>query len=161
MPLFLPSTPKTNYNNEMKILTYFSKYNGAAVVIGDCYAQSSNLWLAVGDRDFYLATYDGSMCLEVKDRVNSNGVKVQLWECAGTPNANQRWNGFTDTFVWMNNNNDRCLDVTDGNTETGNQVQIWDCIECVEAINVCLITDSRNPGVTEIKARFSFITSLL
>ena len=121
------------------------------MVIGDCYAHPDNLWLNV---NVSITAYEGTMCLDVKDGVNSNGVKVQLWDCAAE-NTNQRWmNTKQNTLVWMNNNNDRCLDLTDGIIETGNQVQIWDCIECVDAFNVCLITDSRNLGVTEIKARF-------
>ena len=135
-----------------KILTYFSKYNGSPVVIGDCSGPDTT-WFGLDDTLF---AYDGSMCLDVTDGVDANGVKLQLWECAGSrgANLNQSWDWKWPDYHMIWTNHTRCVDLPDGNTETGNQAQMWDCVACVKAFNVCLITDSRNLGITQINARF-------
>ena len=145
------SLPRQKETITTKILTYFSKYNGSPLVIGDC-SDVENVWTYANDGS--IRAYNHSMCIDVTDGVNCNGVKLQLWECPGLANANQAWDWFDDLHMVWRTHKTRCVDLTDGNTETGNQVQLWDCIECVEAFNVCLITDSRNLGITSIKARF-------
>jgi hypothetical protein len=83
--------------------------------------------------------------------VNSNGVKLQIWDCWPN-NLNQQWYWTGDNHLaWTNHG--RCMDLTDGSLANGNKVQIWDCIGYVEADNGCLITDSCISGATAIKAR--------
>ena len=119
--------------------------------ISDCNGGDNQDWAL---NAYALTTYNGSMCLDVPNGDHSNGVPLQLWKCWPN-NPNQQW------FNWLNNRDylswvghNRCLDLTDGDVTNGNRVQIWHCKECVETLNVCLITDSRNPGTTTIKARF-------
>ena len=131
-----------------KILTYFSNSNGSPVVIGDCTGGDDQLWTF---KNGAVTAYGDTKCLDVTDGVNSNGVKLQIWDCR-LSNVTQQWYWTGDNHLaWTNHS--RCLD-TDGNLTNGNRVQIWDCNGCVEAFHVCLIADSRHTGATEIKARF-------
>ena len=98
-----------------------------------------------------ITTYNGTMCLDVPNGDDSNGVPVQLWACSPN-NPNQQWGSWWLHFSWVGHS--RCLDLTDGDFTNGNPIQIWDCKGCVETFNVFLITDSRNPATTPIKARF-------
>ncbi|KAG7091228.1 hypothetical protein E1B28_010279 [Marasmius oreades] len=72
----------------------------------------------------------GNKCLDVKDGVNQDGTKLQIWTCSDK-NPNQQWipvDGvlFNDfTFQWAGTN--KCIDLTDGNINDGNQIQIWTC----------------------------------
>ena len=87
--------------------------------------------------------YNGTKCLDVTDGEDSNGVKIQIWDCV-PGNVNQQWS-YVGSFhiTWADSN--RCLDVTNGN-----RVQIWDCGKCVETFQV-----RKNQSTS------SFITSLL
>ena len=152
MPLFPPPRRKTTIT---KVLTYFSNpngspFNGSAVFISECSGVRSQRWAI---KNTALTSYDGTMCLDVPNGDDSNGVEVQLWKCLPN-NPSQQWARWINEsyFVWVGHN--RCLDLTDGDFTNGNRVQISDCIKCVEAFNVCLITDSRILGATAIKARF-------
>ena len=130
------------------MLTYFSSYNGSPVVISDCNNDHNQLWTI---HDHAISAYNGSMCLEVTDGDNSDGAKVQIWGCS-PGNVNQQWD-YDRLFLFWGGKK-RCLDLTDGSTENGSRLQIWECLGCVEASNFCLITDSRDPESTTIKARF-------
>ncbi|KAK1218101.1 hypothetical protein PQX77_019232, partial [Marasmius sp. AFHP31] len=65
-------------------------------------------------------------CLDVKDGVNADGTKLQIWTC--TPGStNQLWISVNDfTFNWAGTN--KCIDLTDGDITDGNQLQIWSCV---------------------------------
>jgi len=116
------------------------------VVIGDCTGGDGQLWTF---KNGAVTAYGGTKCLEVTDGVNSNGVKLQIWDC-GSTNVNQQWFWASDNHLsWTNHG--RCLDLTDGNPANGNRVQIWDCNGCVEAFNTCLITDSCTQGQRQSK----------
>ncbi|KAK1231208.1 hypothetical protein PQX77_005678 [Marasmius sp. AFHP31] len=68
----------------------------------------------------------GDKCLDVKDGVNADGAKLQLWTCS-PGNTNQLWISVTDnTWNWAGTN--KCIDLTDGNISDGNQLQLWTCI---------------------------------
>ena len=123
------------------------------MVVDTCTHDESQLWIF---KNGTLATYGGTMCLDVTDGVNSNGVFIQVWEC--TPgNVNQQWELVIDddniNFLrWKDHG--RCLRPTYGDViRSVNVVLLWDCSQCVETFNVCLITDSRNP-VLLMQARF-------
>ncbi|KAJ7237422.1 ricin B lectin domain-containing protein [Mycena rebaudengoi] len=72
-------------------------------------------------------TFDGytisqnNFCWDVKDGVNTNGAKIQVWTCVNG-NTNQRFNHVGGDL------GNKCVDLTDGSVEDGNQLQIWDCI---------------------------------
>ena len=139
-PCFPVSRRKTTTT---KILTYFSN-NGAVPVVIDCFPHDpSQIW-TFNNSSGTLSAYDGKMCLDVKD---GTGVAFQLLECV-PGSDNQKWGSFFhNALSWLNHN--RCLERTNPIT-----VEFRDCNECVEASNVCLITDSRKPGARRTRARF-------
>ena len=138
-----------------KILTYFSNSNGSPIIIYDCTGEDDQRWSF--NNHGAITAYSGKKCLDVTDGVNSNGVKIQLWDCLEEKNVNQRWDygplvaQFANHLSWSSHW--RCLDLTDGDTTNGNRVQLWDTIVWVSAFNFCLITDSCNPVAAPINAR--------
>ena len=123
------------------------------MVLDDCTQNMQTLWHVSTSA---ITTYNGTMCLDVTDGVDSNGVKLQIWECSPT-NVNQQWtrtNNSDGSYRLEWTNHSRCLDLRNGKKRKGARIQIWDCIECVETFNFCPITDSRKPGATPIKVRF-------
>ena len=119
------------------------------MVITDCTGSDDQLWTF---KNGAVTAYGGTKCLDATDGVNSNGVKLQIWDCWPS-SVNQQWWWTGDNHLaWTNHG--RCIDLTDGQLANGNRVQIWDCNGCVEAFNICLITDSRIAEATAIKVRF-------
>lgn len=118
------------------------------MVIGDCSGGDNQLWTF---KNGAVTAYGGTKCLDATDGVNSNGVKLQLWDC--WPNSvNQQWWWTGDNHLaWTNHG--RCVDLTDGSLANGNRAQIWDCSGYVDAFSGHLITDSRTLGATPTKAR--------
>ena len=111
-----------------KILTSFSNSNGSPVVITDCTGSNDQLWTF---KNGAVTAYGGTKCLDATDGVNSNGVKLQIWDCWPS-SVNQQWWWTGDNHLaWTNHG--RCVDLTDGSLANGNRVQIWDCSGCVEA----------------------------
>ncbi|KAJ7245984.1 ricin B lectin domain-containing protein [Mycena rebaudengoi] len=88
-------------------LTASSNADGAPVIIHDCPVGAapsvSHTWVAAAGvgKPGALKIF-GDKCLDVKDGVNADGTKLQIWTPA-------------------------CVDVTNGNVTTGNVMQIWDC----------------------------------
>ncbi|KAF7369740.1 hypothetical protein MVEN_00305700 [Mycena venus] len=67
----------------------------------------------------------GNKCIDVKDGVNADGTKLQIWTCTAG-NKNQLWISETDdTFRWAGTN--KCIDLTDGKITDGNVLQIYTC----------------------------------
>ncbi|KAJ8080057.1 hypothetical protein PM082_016884 [Marasmius tenuissimus] len=107
--------------------------DGAPVVIHDCNTEE------VAKHDWELSLFTrqnagpqqikvfGDKCLDVKDGINTDGTKLQIWTC--TPGStNQLWISVNDfTFNWAGTN--KCIDLTDGNITDGNQLQIWTCVD--------------------------------
>ncbi|KAK6996692.1 ricin B lectin domain-containing protein [Favolaschia claudopus] len=111
-------------------LTATSNSDGAAVVLQECGPNPAavNSWVvpegngAVGQLRIF-----GDKCLDVKDGVDSNGSKLQIWSCS-VGNTNQLWVpqlASGGNIVWSGKN--KCIDLTDGNTANGTPVQVWDC----------------------------------
>ncbi|KAJ7868542.1 ricin B lectin domain-containing protein, partial [Mycena olivaceomarginata] len=67
----------------------------------------------------------GDKCINVKDGVNADGTKLQIWSCV-QGSKNQQWISLTDsTFQWSGTNN--CIDLSDGKITDGNVLQLWTC----------------------------------
>jgi hypothetical protein len=62
-------------------------------------------------------------CLDVPGQVETNGTRVEIWDCNG--GANQQWtqpsNGALQVY------GTKCLDVLNQATTAGSPVAIWDC----------------------------------
>ncbi|KAK1221733.1 hypothetical protein PQX77_015432 [Marasmius sp. AFHP31] len=103
--------------------------NGAPVVIWDCNLNAEQDWIytpaGTSSSGAQPLKIFGNKCLDVKDGVNADGTKLQLWDCVNQ-SPNQLWISVTDnTFQWAGTN--KCVDLTDGNIANGNQLQIWTC----------------------------------
>ncbi|KAJ7720489.1 ricin B lectin domain-containing protein [Mycena olivaceomarginata] len=67
----------------------------------------------------------GDKCIDVKDGVNADGTKLQIWSCV-QGSKNQQWISLTDsTFQWSGTN--KCIDLSDGKITDGNVLQLWTC----------------------------------
>jgi Ricin-type beta-trefoil lectin domain len=64
---------------------------------------------------------NSAMCLDVTNKSNSNGAKVQVWTCSGNPNQQWTVSSAGELRVF----GDKCLDAPSGNN--GTQLQIWTC----------------------------------
>ncbi|KAL0058751.1 hypothetical protein AAF712_014559 [Marasmius tenuissimus] len=110
--------------------------DGAPVVIHDCnnedvskHSWSVNPWIpgriAFDGQPGPMKIF-GDKCLDVKDGINADGAKLQLWTCE-PGNTNQLWISVKDeTWNWAGTN--KCIDLTDGNIADGNQLQLWTCV---------------------------------
>ncbi|KAJ8091966.1 hypothetical protein PM082_024201 [Marasmius tenuissimus] len=66
------------------------------------------------------------LCLDVKDGLNADGAKLQLWTC--TPgNDNQLWSRNANTGAWQWVGTNKCIDLTGGLKTDGNPIQVWSC----------------------------------
>ncbi|KAF9254892.1 hypothetical protein L218DRAFT_967776 [Marasmius fiardii PR-910] len=68
----------------------------------------------------------GDKCLDVKDGVNADGTKLQIWDCV-PGSTNQLWIHRNDDFTLQWAGTNKCVDLTDGSLEDGNVLQIWTC----------------------------------
>ncbi|MFL5577633.1 MAG: RICIN domain-containing protein, partial [Gemmatimonadaceae bacterium] len=77
--------------------------------------------IVTGSSGAVTSKLNGSICLDVANKSNSNGAKVQVWTCSG--NSNQQWTvtsaGELRVF------GDKCLDAP--SATNGSQLQIWSC----------------------------------
>jgi hypothetical protein len=74
----------------------------------------------------------GHRCLDAAWQGHgANGTPVQLWDCLGVNQTNQRWYLRWVTpgrFQLVNKAGGRCLDATaQGNGANGTRIQLWDC----------------------------------
>ncbi|KAJ7880656.1 ricin B lectin domain-containing protein [Mycena leptocephala] len=114
-------------------LTASRNADGAPVIVQDCPVgaapSTSNTWVAAAGvgKPGALKIF-GDKCLDVKDGVNADGTKLQIWTCAAG-NTNQQWisagSPGSPQIVWAGKN--KCVDVTNHNVTIGNVMQIWDC----------------------------------
>ncbi|KAK1233369.1 hypothetical protein PQX77_003478 [Marasmius sp. AFHP31] len=108
-----------------------SKSAGASVVIHGC---------NTGDASNYIWEYDTSirvpdnrqiklsgtdLCVDVKDGINADGTKLQLWTCT-EGNSNQDW-AQRGGNLWQWVGTTKCIDLTNGVTSDGNPIQVWNC----------------------------------
>ncbi|KAJ7891917.1 hypothetical protein B0H14DRAFT_2560613 [Mycena olivaceomarginata] len=77
--------------------------------------------------------FQGNKCIDVKDGVNTNGVRLQTWTCVDGA-ANQQFlhrGGSVVTlpteFIGWYLHQGLCMDLTDGINVSGNPVQMWAC----------------------------------
>ncbi|KAG2012895.1 hypothetical protein CC2G_009847 [Coprinopsis cinerea AmutBmut pab1-1] len=118
-----------------KCITAMGEYDGAPVEIQDCRADSwrpSQIFHFTGDCQ--MQHFASDKCIDVKDGVQQNGVRLQSWTCA-QGNRNQQFVHWQDPnflvipedhinwmpFNWL------CVDLTDGKLENGTPVQMWAC----------------------------------
>ncbi|KAG8824032.1 hypothetical protein FRC19_002709 [Serendipita sp. 401] len=123
-------------SNVAPCLQVAGNYDGAPVTVGNCgtstYAQRT--WVVVnGGAEENTSNAGpatqiriyGNKCLDVKDGVDQDGTKLQIWTCYdGSVNQLWRVNGAGD-ISWSGHN--KCMDLTDGNTSAGTVIQIWTC----------------------------------
>ncbi|KAF7352511.1 hypothetical protein MVEN_01216000 [Mycena venus] len=95
----------------------------------------------------------GDKCLDVKDGVDADGTKLQIWTCA-SGNTNQQWvsagSPGSPQIVWAGKN--KCVDVTNGNVTNGNVMQIWDCATASSNTN-------QNWGIAVVTEPKSWVSS--
>ncbi|KAJ7305535.1 ricin B lectin domain-containing protein [Mycena albidolilacea] len=70
----------------------------------------------------------GDKCIDVKDGVNADGTKLQIWSCI-SGSKNQQWiaQPTENTFQWSGT--DKCIDLSDGKITDDNVLQIWTCTD--------------------------------
>jgi hypothetical protein len=106
-----------------KCLTVKSNADGAAVVIRTCHNTDSQQWQFSGGQ----VKIFGNKCLDVKEGVDANGTKLQIWTCS-SDNNNQKW--FYDRYgfnlQWVKNRG-KCVDMDGGILTDGRNVQIYGC----------------------------------
>ncbi|KAK1222240.1 hypothetical protein PQX77_014873 [Marasmius sp. AFHP31] len=111
-------------------LTAFTNTLNAPVVIQDCNLITEQNWTytpATTSNSVAqpIKLYNGAKCLDVKDGVNADGTKLQIYDCFNQA-PNQQWVANTDTtFQWAGTN--KCIDLTNGVITNGNQLQLWTC----------------------------------
>ncbi|KAJ2918133.1 hypothetical protein MD484_g2246, partial [Candolleomyces efflorescens] len=108
--------------NNLKCLTASANNDGAAVILQTCTGSASQKWTFTGGtiRAF------GNKCLDVKDGVNQDGTKLQVWTCSAD-NANQQWyySKWDNTVTWTGKG--KCIDVVEGSQADGTLIQVWGC----------------------------------
>jgi hypothetical protein len=77
-----------------KCLTASSNTNGAAVSIQPCTGSDAQKWSFVNGA---VSVFGGGKCLDVKDGVNADGTKLQVWDCVGGSTNQQFWYNIWDT----------------------------------------------------------------
>jgi len=101
-----------------------SNYNGAPVEVTDCTGTSDQEW-AFGPEGA-ISLYGHTKCMDVTNGKNSDGTKVQVWDCVyKSSNQEFGYTKFGDNHIqWTKG---KCLDLTNGVMTNGNQVQVWSC----------------------------------
>jgi hypothetical protein len=96
--------------------------NGALVTVQACTGTVGQRWTL---QNGVVRIPSWNKCLDVKDGVNADGIKLQVWDCPPTfSNPNQQFSiqspGPSTTLTWVGHN--KCVDLTNGNTNDGTQV---------------------------------------
>lgn len=85
-----------------------SNADGAAVTIDKCSTSAS--WSLPATPLTGQVKAFSNKCLDVKDGVNADGTKLQIWTCADG-NTNQQWRTSSNgTLIWAGKN--KCVDVS-------------------------------------------------
>ena len=70
---------------------------------------------------------DTSKCLDLPGGDTTNGNKLWLWDCNGSPD--QEWVFGAGTWqINFKSNTNKCVDIPGGSLKDGNVLQIWDCV---------------------------------
>ncbi|KAG7087977.1 hypothetical protein E1B28_012017 [Marasmius oreades] len=123
---------RTQSNGIPKCVSASSKSSGSSVVIHDCYTGDASRYnwevstapppTAPGP----IKLFGENLCIDVKDGVNTDGTKLQLWTCfAGNSNQQFVSLNYERVYQWAGTN--KCIDLTNGDFTDGNQLQIWTC----------------------------------
>ncbi|MFE3785549.1 RICIN domain-containing protein [Amycolatopsis sp. NPDC059090] len=83
----------------------------------------------------FVNVYSGRCLDAAAGQLGSNGTRVQLWDCYGDGQFNQRWyveplgmDGTSARYQIINKASGRCLDATaEWGGVDGTPVQLWDC----------------------------------
>ncbi|KAL0066350.1 hypothetical protein AAF712_006609 [Marasmius tenuissimus] len=119
----------------VKVIAASTNANGAAVLLDDYDARSNSLpqgnrtWVmpAVGTTG-QIKTFDGTMCLDVKNGDTTNGNTLQVWACSpGNPNQLWKIESLGEDRKYFVRWGGKCMQVKDGNLVNKGQVGIWDC----------------------------------
>ncbi|MEJ2045943.1 MAG: RICIN domain-containing protein [Reinekea sp.] len=92
-------------------------------------------------------------CADVSGWGTKDGVKVQLWDCAGS--TNQTWKTKTTSGGYYNlvaQHSDKCLDVSGYSTSKGSAVKQW---KCKHSHNQEWLPIDKGDGYIQLKARHS------
>jgi hypothetical protein len=110
-----------------KCLTASSNTDGATVALQTCTGATSQQWTFAGTKAAGgQVKVFGNKCLDVKDGVNADGTKLQIWTCSTTNNVNQNWWYTGDNRLsWKDHG--KCTDLTGGSLADGNVIQVWSC----------------------------------
>lgn len=83
---------------------------------------------------YVFANFHNNRCLDADaSRIGANGTPVQLWDCYGAGQTNQRWylrpvDSSLQKFWIVNLASGRCLDATaQWGGVNGTPIQLWDC----------------------------------
>ena len=70
---------------------------------------------------------DTSKCLDLPGGDTTNGNKLWVWDCNGSPD--QQWVFGAGTWqINFKSNPSKCVDIPGGSLKDGNVLQIWDCV---------------------------------
>ncbi|CAE6479788.1 unnamed protein product [Rhizoctonia solani] len=98
--------------------------DGAPVKIADCNGSANQKW-SFGSKS-HVVKIHGNKCLDVKDGVNADGTKLQIWTCNESSQNQKFWYSFWDyTLSWEGKG--KCVDLPSGNLSNGNVAQVWGC----------------------------------
>ena len=61
-------------------------------------------------------------CLDIPNGDTSNGAKIHIWHCDGSPE--QQWRYVKGQLVGKDG---KCLDLPGGSTRDGTPIQLWPC----------------------------------
>jgi len=114
-------------NNSGKCLTAASNTDGASVTIQTCANAASQQWTFAGTSTAGgQVKVFGNKCLDVRNGVNADGTKLQIWTCSTNGGVNQQWWYTGDNRLsWKDHG--KCTDLTSGSLADGNPIQIWTC----------------------------------
>jgi hypothetical protein len=110
-----------------------STANGAVVQAYACNGSTAQSWDLVpvvtpSGAGYEVVSANSKSCLKVSGAANTNGSKLQQWQCLGADET-EVWKiyKFGTVYELISMNSGKCMDLTNGNPSNGNQLQQWDC----------------------------------
>jgi hypothetical protein len=110
----------------------WSTANGTQLDIWSCVSQANESWYpppptaATGPANSGISDYSGTagMCLDDNGDRSTNGNKIDIWDCNGTPAQN--WTAEPDGTVQVNG---KCLDVYQNGYANGSRTDLYTCVK--------------------------------